>query len=428
MRILIAPDKFKGTLRGEEAAAAIARGLRMAAARPEIATQLKTKFGSDQLEIECRPLADGGEGSHDCLRTLLATERTLPGQPDLENTLPLPDACGRPVQVHWLATRKNTQPQQHDYYLETARVIGLIMPGARDVSILDRSTEGVGVWLAAMLAGTPSHSRINLHLFLGGSATSDGGCGLARSLGFRFERADGTEVLRFREIQSAVRVIPPPKRSEQEIHCQVYTDVQNPLTGADGAARLFGPQKGATAAEVQQLEDALAHLAKLYAAAAGENENKRCDTPGVGAAGGLALPLLYWPGVRCEFHSGIDFFIETAGIARLLNEWQPHWLISGEGRTDRGSLQGKAISGLARALASNTDSRNAKVPLWILSGSIPAEDRKALAAAGFAHLLDTNQVCGELNADEVQALDPPRARQRLEQTSARALELFCGAS
>ena len=159
-RVLIAPDKFKGTLAAGEAARAMSAGLKRFCAEEGF-----------RPEILVRPLADGGEGSHETLKEL---------EPGLvERRMALTPAVGDARPIPYLA-------RDNDRYLETALVIGLELPGSRDVPVEERRTNGVGEWIASMIEEAPNVERLDLHLFLGGSATSDGGFGVARALGFRF--------------------------------------------------------------------------------------------------------------------------------------------------------------------------------------------------------------------------------------------------
>lgn len=412
MRVLIAPDKFKGTLSAADAARAMTAGVRDAAAIAQISPA-----------IQCRPLADGGEGSHDCLHELKGGGEN----PELRECIAdLADANGCAAPVKFLESVEPGPRNPKHYYLETALAIGLTLPGARDRSILDRTTRGVGDWIKTAITGS-ANLPVGLHLFLGGSATSDGGFGLARALGFRFRATDGTVIDRFREVLAAREVIAPqePRASREPITIHVYTDVQNPLDGPTGAARLFGPQKGATANEVEELEQCLRHLGAIFEISFGTSvettqpdaSTPRYRRPGAGAAGGLALPLLYWPGVRVEFRSGIDFFLEAARIAETIRDEHPDCIITGEGATDRGSLQGKVVAGLGR-LCKSLDKKKAP-PLLIVSGTIPETERDDLVAAGFTRLYDTNQVCGER-----WPLTPDQAAERLRRTTAFAVRGF----
>ena len=263
----------------------------------------RQKLTDEAPEILLRPLADGGEGSLDALLELSPAGRRL------QMELPGPD--GNPLTVPWVY-----EANEHTIalYLETALVIGLELPGGRRLPPLRRNTAGVGVWINRAIAiardeivrRTPgSATEIQIHLFLGGSATSDGGFGMARELGFRFSGAEN-QALEFEDLEKLERILPPALANaspESKVSYHIYTDVQNPLTGPRGAAVLFGPQKGATPEEVEILEARLEVLERGFQAMAGKNHSR----PGIGAAGGLALPLLYEPGRYSRLVSGIQF-------------------------------------------------------------------------------------------------------------------------
>ena len=392
MIILIAPDKFKGTLSAAEAARAMADGT---------ARALKAR-GVLDAGVLLRPLADGGEGSHACLREL---------RPELEeHVFDTVDANGTKIQASYLSAGNGTG---RHVYLETARVIGLEMPGARDRSILNRSTAGIGRWLRAVLdAHAQNHgdAALHVHLFLGGSCTSDAGFGIARELGLRFFAGE-TALADFGDLDrlsiTHMQLAEPPGFP---LRFRVYTDVQNPLDGPDGAAHLFGPQKGASAAEVEILERRIAALGNAFEQQAGRPGSARI--PGSGAAGGLALPLQFIEGASTEFVSGIDFFLGEAQIVSILEQSPPAFVLTGEGATDRGSLQGKVIEGLRRLVERSAPDAG----LVVLSGRIPDADREALRAAGFSALFDTIQFCGE-----EWPLAPAAAAQRLTVSTEQAL-------
>ncbi|MCB1314337.1 MAG: glycerate kinase [Leptospiraceae bacterium] len=402
IRVLIAPDKFKGTLTAYEAAEAMRLGVRDFAAERD-------------LLIDCilRPLADGGEGSRTCLRAL------HPDMRELQRVFP--DSVGRSRQIAALVA---DEADRRSEYLETADIIGLELPGARDVPVPDRSTTGVGRYIQDAIdrAQADGVRELTLHLFLGGSATCDGGFHLARAIGFEFFDRNNRQVESVRELQYLNR-IEPPSPPTILLSIRAFTDVQNELIGPNGAARLFAQQKGATPAEVEILEDALNRMGSVFGP--GGNGDHVPPTaraprylwPGTGAAGGLIVPLLYWPGVDTRLESGIDFFLNEAGIQSELERSETHTIdciVTGEGATDAGSLQGKVIAGLARL----SREMRPDIPLVIVSGRIQDESR--LQAAGLDKLFDTVRFCGALQADDW-PLSPERATQRLRISVHKAL-------
>lgn len=400
LSVLIAPDKFKGTLSARAAGDAMAAGVEnfaRAQARP--------------AKLTIRPLADGGEGSREILAELW---------PELqERRLATFDSGERPITVR--ALYDPPEASERRVWLESAEIIGLLLPAARTTPILDRTTRGVGAAICTCLdpaekSGAPAVREIGI--FLGGSATSDGGFGLARELGFRFLNANAESVTRFQDLLKVTRVLRPERRFPVQL--VLYTDVVSPLCGPAGAARLFAAQKGATPDEIEMIEARLEHLARLFQAEFGADAN----TPGCGAAGGLGFPLLALAEMQTRFASGVDFFIEAAQLGELIQAQEPAFLFTGEGRTDRGSLGGKVVAGLARLCKSalRKSPRTARGPqLVVVSGQV--QDRALLQAAGLAHVYSTLDVCGALAPD---ALSGAAAAARLTLTTERALADLTG--
>jgi glycerate kinase len=402
LSVLIAPDKFKGTLSARAAGEAIAAGVQNFARARQLSTTLAI-----------RPLADGGEGSREILAQL---------RPDLEERrLAALDSGERPVTVRALIDPPGAAGRRA--WLESAEIIGLLMPGAAATPILDRTTRGVGAAICGCLdlADRSGASAIEeVGIFLGGSATSDGGFGLAGELGFRFLDANARSVTRLHDLLKVTRVLRPERRFP--VRLTLYTDVQSPLCGPAGAARLFAAQKGATPVEIEMIEARMQHLARLFQAEFGAD----AQTPGCGAAGGLGFPLLALPEMQARFVSGVDFFIQAAQLHELIDSARPAFLISGEGRTDRGSLSGKVVAGLARLCQARRGETSASAlagtpALVIVSGQV--QDRDLLEAAGLRSVYSTVDVCGALTQD---GLSPELAAARLTLTTERALADLTG--
>ncbi|SDJ49307.1 glycerate kinase [Lentzea albidocapillata subsp. violacea] len=309
MRVLIAPDSFKGTIDAAGAAEAIAAGWR--AVRPHD-------------ELRCLPLADGGEGTLAALTTAgaeLVPVRVL-------------DPVGRAIDAHWALKRDGTA------VVELAAAAGLPLlahpaPPAAAAGLpllaqrapLTASTFGFGQLLRAA-AEHPGTRRIVAAL--GGSATTDGGAGALTALGAVFRTAEGTPIASggggLNTIASAdLSALVPPG----DVVCLV--DVDTPLLGPTGAARRFAPQKGADADDVVLLE---AGLARFAAVLGGDR-----DAPGTGAAGGTAFGLATAWGARLT--PGARFVADLAGLPAALR-WAD-LLITGEGRLDEQSWSGKVV-------------------------------------------------------------------------------------
>jgi glycerate 2-kinase len=314
-RWLVAPQEYKGTLTAAEAAAALAEGLRE---------------GAPGVELDVAPLADGGPGTVDALLAGVGGERV---------TRTVKGPLGAPVEAaHGLLDGGRTAVIE----MAAASGLSLLSPGGRDPR--RASTYGTGELLRAAL----EHGCERIILGLGGSATNDGGAGALTALGFRFLDAHGVPLppggaaLRRLARVDASHVHPRLARVE----LLVATDVTAPLLGPDGASRLFGPQKGADAEAVAELEAALAHFAERVAP-------DLAHTPGAGAAGGFGYGLAALAGGRLV--SGYGLVARTLRLPERLAAADV--VLTGEGRFDRQTALGKgpgALAKEARALGRRT--------------------------------------------------------------------------
>ena len=255
MNVLLCPDSFKDALGAEEAAKAVVQGIQRAA--PNAITQL------------C-PLADGGEGSLDALIAATHAER---------RTLTVQDALGRPRQAAW-----GWLSEQRTAFIELAEASGLQHLTHAERSALHTTTFGVGeLFLAALEAGA-THAL----LLLGGSATNDAGAGMLQALGATLLDAQGQPLPpgggALQQLATLDLSTLDPRLAELRVEAAV--DVDNPLLGERGASAVFGPQKGATDADVATLDRALGHFADLTAKALGKDDRA---LPGAGAAGGMGF-------------------------------------------------------------------------------------------------------------------------------------------
>ncbi|WP_249933141.1 glycerate kinase [Blastococcus sp. CCUG 61487] len=334
MRIVIAPDSFKGSLPADAAADAVAEGL--ARVLPD-------------AELVLRPIADGGEG------TVAAAVRA--GFRSRTARVSGPD--GRPVEAVF-AVREGTA------VLEMAAAAGL---GLLDhPAPLTASTRGVGeLVLAALDAGAR-----RIVLGLGGSATTDGGAGMLQALGARLTDARGAEIGPGGAGLAAVSgidlgALDPRVRTAEFV---VATDVDNALTGPSGAAAVFGPQKGASPDDVALLDAALARYASLLARTTGAWVERR---PGAGAAGGTAAGAMAVLGA--EVVSGAALVCDLVGLDEVLAD--ADLVITGEGAFDEQTLRGKGPAEVAAR------ARDAGVPCVVLAGRVDLP-RERLGAAGVA--------------------------------------------
>ncbi|WP_409329263.1 glycerate kinase [Trujillonella humicola] len=312
LRVVVAPDKYRGSLTAAEAAQAMAAGV-----RDEV----------PDAAVDVLPVADGGEGTLDVL--LHAGATPVPVR--------VPGPLGRPVDAR-IAVLGSTA------YVESAQACGLALiasPGP--ATALDASTEGVGELLLAA-------ARLDVRtavVGLGGSATTDGGAGLARALGFVPLDAAGRQAAPGGGGLATVARL--ADRREQDalrgMRVVAACDVTAPLLGPQGAAAVFAPQKGAGPAEVRRLEQGLRAWAGVLAAATGRDVSA---LPGAGAAGGLAAALVALCGA--EITSGATLLLDLVGLRRVVAA--AHLVLTGEGAIDASTVAGKgpkAVADVARA-------------------------------------------------------------------------------
>lgn len=306
MSILIAPDKFKGTLTARQAAEAIARGWRKA--RP-------------QDELTLLPISDGGDGFGAVMG------EAVKAKPQRIKTV---DAAHRPLTATWW-----WQPATRTAIIESANIIGLAMlpPGKFHPFQLD--TFGLG----AVVRAAQRKGARRVIIGIGGSATNDGGFGLARALGWKFLDRAGDEILTWPELPRLQSMQAPRRRLPKGL-ITVAVDVQNPLLGVRGATRIYGPQKGIRPHDVAPAERCLRSLARGAGRQPGSDLARR---PGAGAAGGLGFGLAAF--AQARFVSGFELFAQQADLTRLLA--QADLIVTGEGALDRSTSMGKGAGQLA---------------------------------------------------------------------------------
>jgi glycerate kinase len=306
MRILIAPDKFKGALDAREVAENLARGIR------------------DSLpaaKIDIAPMADGGEGTAEVICNALGGSWVK---------CKAHDPLGREIEARyaWIARRKLA-------VMEMSEAAGMrrLQPNEYDA---DRtSTFGVG----EMILDATKRGANEIIIGLGGSATNDGGVGMAQALGFRFDYEQEQETRRVTSLVSLERIEKPQALALPKII--IAADVRNPLLGENGATSVFGPQKGARPDQIESLERALTKLADVVAK---EFRLDYRNEPGAGAAGGLGFGLMSFCGAKIQ--PGFEIVAEAVGLeAKIRNV---DLVITGEGSLDRQTLSGKTPAGVAK--------------------------------------------------------------------------------
>jgi len=323
MKVVVAMDSFKGSLSAQQACAVVARAL--LSVRPD-------------LEVVTKPMADGGEGT---ARAMIAARggewicREVMG--------PLPHIRAK-AGYAWFDNDKTA-------LVEMASASGLELLESAARNPLKTTTYGTGELIRAAVDQDPER----ILLAVGGSATVDGGVGAAKALGWRFLDGKG-EPIGFGggELHRIQDIILPQTPSLPSV--DVLCDVENRLCGANGAARIFGPQKGATPEMVEHLAAGLCHLADVVKTRLG----KDIDVPRAGAAGGLAAGILAFMNGRLV--SGISTIMKCSGLMEQIDSAQ--LVVTGEGCFDGQSLQGKVVSGIISAAG------GAGVPIAVLAGSV----------------------------------------------------------
>ncbi|WP_317451210.1 glycerate kinase [Microcella alkalica] len=350
LRVVIAPDSFKGSLRASGVARAIAAGWR--AERP-------------QDELDLVPMADGGEGTLDSLETALPDARRMP--------LGVTGPDGRRVAAHWLLLADSAGGSTG--VVELAACSGMeLLERPRP---LDAHTIGFGEAVRAAL----DHGVDRLLLAIGGSSSTDGGAGALSALGARLLDHDGAPIgggargLAQLAAVSVSAMRPPPPGG-----AVVLSDVAHPLLGPQGAATVFGPQKGLVGADAELAERALGRWARLLVRATGAEADLAAHR-GAGAAGGTGFGLLAW---GATLRSGARAVAEAVRLDERIAT--ADLVVCGEGRFDATSSAGKAVGEVARLAA------DAAVPVVLVSGAIAAP------VDAFAASLALDQLAGGTTA------------------------------
>lgn len=333
LRVAVIPDSFKGSATASEVAEAMTTGVSRAAA----------SFGVD-VHIQTLPFADGGEGTLDAICSAWGVQ---------PRTAEVTDALGRASRGRYAVSAPNTAGHRTGV-IDAAEANGL--PQVSDVPPrpLEATTYGVGALVTAALdAGADE-----ILLCIGGSATTDGGAGLIQALGARLLDERGHELppggAALAELHRIDLTGLDPRA--QAVRWRIACDVTNPLLGPDGAAAVFGPQKGATDDDVALLDAALTRLADVLASQSGRDAR---DEPGTGAAGGMPVTLMSL--FDAEILPGGALVAETLEARRLTET--ADLVLTGEGRLDQQSLHGKVVD----TVRSITPRRT---PVLVIAGAV----------------------------------------------------------
>lgn len=346
MKIVLAPDSFKESMTASQAVAAMRAGV--LAVLPD-------------AECVGVPMADGGEGTVDAVVDALDGTHV---------TVDVADPLDRPIRANY-----GYVAERGLAVVEMATASGLELVAPEDRDVLRASTFGVGQLIASAL----DHGATELLIGLGGSATNDAGAGMLAALGAKLTDSEGAALPPGGAALARLERIDlsglDPRLADVRI--RIASDVTAPLLGTGGASAVFGPQKGATPADVQTLETALTRFVAVTEATLGR---ARPELPGAGAAGGLGFALLDFLGAEC--HPGVEVIAETVGLEQAVAG--ADWVFTGEGSVDAQTMLGKTPFGVTQA------ARRAGARVVIFAGRV-APDADVLLANGVDRLVAITQ-------------------------------------
>ena len=310
MKIVIAPDSYKESLSASEVAQAIEKGFR--------------EIFPDAQYVSV-PVADGGEGTVEAM--IAATQGT-------EYTAQVTGPLGEPVDACW-----GISGDGKTAFIEMAAASGLALVPPSQRNPLVTTSRGTGELILQAL----EHGARNIIIGIGGSATNDGGAGMVQALGAKLCDANGTDIGNGGGSLIGLNSIDITQLDPRLHECtiRVACDVTNPLTGEKGASRVFGPQKGATEELIVELDRNLDHYADVI------KKSLRIDVkqvPGAGAAGGMGAALMAFLGA--ELRSGIEIVTQALNLEEHIHDCT--WVVTGEGRIDSQSINGKVPVGVAQ--------------------------------------------------------------------------------
>ncbi len=326
MKIIVAPDKFKGTLTSFEVCNAIAAGIKQV---------------NKNTEVFLFPMADGGDGFAEVMKYYLQTDTV---------SCTAVDPLGRsiPASYQW-------NPKTRTVIIEMAVASGLVLLKQEERNPLRTSTYGTGL----LIKDAIEKGAEKIVLGLGGSATNDAGTGILAALGFKFQNLNGDLLDPCGENLVAIEKI-ISTASMADVKFEIACDVQNILYGPQGAAYVYAPQKGADKKIVELLDEGLKHFAGVLQQ---KTNRKVADIPGTGAAGGIAAGLMSFFDI--ELKKGIDLIIEASGIKNEISSTD--LLITGEGKIDAQTLEGKVVAQIASLAFEN------KIPAIAFCGLLEAD-------------------------------------------------------
>jgi len=309
MKVLIIPDKFKGSLTAEELIKAIKKGIYRA---------------SPDSVVFDRIASDGGDGFLTAVERYLKTDRIV---------TTTTDPLGRTIEASFLMDFKNRIA-----YIELAEASGLALLKTKERAVMHASTWGTGIQIReAIMQGART-----IYIGLGGSATTDGGIGIAKAMGYTFRDKNKRKLKPKGESLTHIAAIEFESLRE-EVAFFAVNDVDNPLFGKNGAAYVYGAQKGASQEEIMALDTGLQNLDAQVKSSLGKNCALRA---GAGAAGGAAYGLQVF--LNASFIRGVDFVLNLAQVENLIRTESIDLIITGEGKIDNQTKHGKFIYGIGK--------------------------------------------------------------------------------
>jgi glycerate kinase len=333
MKIVLAPDKFKGSLTGMQICAAVEEGV---------------KEVLPNAEIIKLPLADGGDGTIEILEYHLKGKRV---------NVRVNDPLFRGIDASYLY-----MDSIKTAFIEMAEASGMYLLKKEDQNCFNTTTLGTG----ELILDAVNKGAKTIILGIGGSATNDCGIGMATALGYKFEDENGVELSPVGKNLCLIKninsnnVLPELKSVDFKVAC----DVTNPLSGKDGAANVYGPQKGASEDEIVILDEGLTNISKLFLKVFGKDVQ---NIKGAGAAGGMGAGTSVF--LNAELKSGIDLVKSLVSFDDKIEG--ANWIITGEGKLDSQTLSGKTIAGVI------TSAKRQNIPVAALCGSVSLSNDEA---------------------------------------------------
>ena len=346
MNFLLIPDKFKGSLTANEVINAVSKGIKKADGTSTIYSILAS---------------DGGDGFLDAISNSIPTNGV---------EIATIDPMGRPLNTTYLLNATNDTA-----YIELAKASGLELLKEEQRNVMQMSTYGTGLQIKdAVFRGVKT-----IYLGLGGSATNDAGIGIASALGYIFKDKNGEEV---KPIGANLATVFKIEKSEtlkkyEDVKFYAVNDVDNPLFGINGAAHVYGEQKGASKEEIAFLDKGLVHINKVI------KEKLKKDfalVPGAGAAGGTAYGLKTF--FDATYVSGVDFLLELAEVPKIIENQKINYIVTGEGKIDRQTIHGKLVNGVVKM------ARKYKIPVVAICGKLDI-DANELKKLGVQKVMQT---------------------------------------